>query len=147
MRWCPHVTVAAVVERQNRFLMVRERSETGQLVYNQPAGHLEEGESLLQAVVRETLEETRWQVSPSAVLSIRMFTSPANQVTYLRTSFVAEPLAHYPEYNIDQGIEEAVWMSEEEIVQKQHELRSELVLQSIRDYRAGKRFPLELLGS
>lgn len=147
MRWSPHVTVAAVVERNNRFLMVRERSEAGKLVYNQPAGHLEENESLIQAVVRETLEETGWQVSPSAVLRVRMFTSPLNQVTYLRTSFVAEAVAHYPDYSLDDVIEEAVWMSEAELREHESELRSDLVLQTIEDYRSGQRFPLELFGN
>jgi ADP-ribose pyrophosphatase YjhB (NUDIX family) len=105
MRWSPHVTVAAVVERNDRFLMVREKSETGSLVYNQPAGHLQESESLIQAVMRETLEETGWQITPTAVLSLRLYTSPANQITYLRTSFAAEAVAHYPDYAIDPVID------------------------------------------
>lgn len=146
MRWSPHVTVAAVVERNSRFLMVREKSEAGSLVYNQPAGHLQESESLVQAVVRETLEETGWQITPTAVLSVRLYTSPVNQVTYLRTSFAADAVAHYPDYAIDPVIEEALWMSEDEIFQCQEQLRSHLVLQAIREYRQGQRFPLELLG-
>jgi ADP-ribose pyrophosphatase YjhB (NUDIX family) len=146
MRWSPHVTVAAVVERNGRFLMVREKSEAGSLVYNQPAGHLQENESLVQAVVRETLEETGWQITPTSVLSMRLYTSPVNQITYLRTSFAAEAVAHYPDYAIDPVIEEALWMSEDEILQRQEQLRSHLVLQAIRDYRKGQRFPLELLG-
>jgi ADP-ribose pyrophosphatase YjhB (NUDIX family) len=146
MRWSPHVTVAAVVERNGRFLMVREKSETGQMVFNQPAGHLQENESLVQAVVRETLEETGWQISPTAVLSQRLYTSPANQITYLRTSFAADAVAHHPDYELDPVIEEALWMSEEEIFRREKEMRSHLVLQAIRDYRQGWRYPLELLG-
>lgn len=146
MRWSPHVTVAAVVERNGRFLMVREKSESGQMVYNQPAGHLEENETLVQALKRETMEETGWQVSPTAVLSLRLYTSPSNQVTYLRTSFAAEALAHYPEHALDPAIEEALWMSEEEIFLRENEMRSHLVLEAIRDYRQGRRYPLDLLG-
>lgn len=147
MRWCPHVTVAAVVEQNNRFLMVRERSASGDLVYNQPAGHLQENESLVQAVIRETLEETGWQVSPIAVLRVRMFTSPLNQVTYLRTSFIAQAVAHYPDYPRDGVIDEALWMSETDLIRHEQELRSELVLQTVRDYRTGQRFALDLFGN
>lgn len=146
MRWSPHVTVAAVVQRNGRFLMVREGSETGSLVYNQPAGHLEENEALTQAVIRETLEETGWQVTPSGILSVRLYTSPLNQVSYLRTTFVADAVVHYPDHQLDPAIEEVLWMSEEELVEHEQEMRSELVLQSIRDYQRKQRFPLELLG-
>ncbi|MEX1032581.1 MAG: NUDIX hydrolase [Cellvibrionaceae bacterium] len=147
MRWCPHVTVAAVVERNGRFLMVRERAEAGALVYNQPAGHVQQNESLSQAVVRETLEETGWQVTPTAILSIRMFTSAFNQVTYMRTSFLAEAVAHYPDYDLDSVIDEVCWMREEDIVQHRDQLRSELVLQVIEDYRSDRRFSLDLFPS
>lgn len=147
MRWCPHVTVAAIVEQNGRFLMVRERSETGNLVYNQPAGHLQENETLIQAVVRETLEETGWQITPTAVLNMRMFTSPINQVTYLRTNFIAEPVAHYPDFALDTVIDEALWMSEDDIIRYEGEMRSELVLQAVRDYRNGQSFSLDVLGS
>lgn len=146
MRWSPHVTVAAVVQRNGRFLMVREKAETGELVYNQPAGHLEEDETLTEAVIRETLEETGWQVTPTGILSVRLYTSPLNQVTYLRTTFAADAVAHYPDYALDPVIDEALWMSEEEILRRTDEMRSELVLQSIRDYQQRQRFPLELLG-
>lgn len=144
MRWSPNVTVAAVVERNGRFLMVREASESGTLVYNQPAGHLEENESLAEAVVREALEETGWQITPTGVLSVRRYKSPHNGVTYLRTTFLANAVAHYPDYRRDPVIEEAVWLTEAELRARSGEMRSELVLQSIDDYRSGKRYPLEL---
>lgn len=145
MAWQPHITVAAVVERQGRFLMVREASEGGDLVYNQPAGHLEENESLADAVVREALEETGWQISPSAVLSIRRYRSPHNGVTYLRTTFLADAVAHYPDYSRDPAILDAVWLAEAELRERASEMRSTLVLQSIDDYRSGIRYPLDLL--
>lgn len=146
MRWHPHVTVAAVVERNGRFLIVREAAaETGTLVYNQPAGHLEENETLTEAVVREALEETGWQIRPTAVLSLRRYQSPHNGVTYLRTTFLAEAVAHYPDYERDPAITEALWLTEAELRARAHEMRSALVLQSIDDYRSGKRYPLELL--
>lgn len=145
MSWQPHVTVAAVVERNGRFLMVREASKGGDLVLNQPAGHLEENESLVDAVVREALEETGWQVSPTAVLSIRRYRSPDNGVTYLRTTFLADAVVHYPHYSRDPDILDTLWLTEAELRQRAGEMRSPLVLQSIDDYRSGKRYPLELL--
>lgn len=144
MRWYPHVTVAAVVERDGRFLLVREAGEGGKLVYNQPAGHLEENESLIEAVVRETLEETGWQITPTAVLSLRRYKSPQNGVTYLRTTFLADAVAHYPNYRRDPAIEDALWLTEAELKERSNEMRSDLVLESINDYRSGKRYPLEL---
>lgn len=146
MVWYPHVTVAAVVERDGKFLLVRERAESGELVYNQPAGHLEENESLLQAVERETLEETGWHITPRAILGLRLYTAPGNGVSYLRCCFIADPLSHDPERTLDEGIEEAVWLSEEEILARREQLRSPLVWEAIADYRRGLRFPLDLLG-
>lgn len=145
MCWQPHVTVAAVVEREGRFLMVREASAGGDLVYNQPAGHLEENESLAEAVVREALEETGWEIAPAAVLSIRRYLSPHNGVTYLRTTFLAHAVAHHPDYPRDPDILDALWLTEAELRTRSAEMRSTLVLQSIEDYRSGKRYPLDLL--
>lgn len=143
MVWFPHVTVAAVVKRDDKFLMVKEKNERGATVYNQPAGHLEENETLIQAMIRETLEETAWNVKPVAVLSFRMYKSPTNKVSYLRTSFIAEAITHNPTLALDEDIDEAVWLSAEEIQTKK--LRSPLVWQAIEEYEKGCRYPLEIL--
>lgn len=147
MRWHPHVTVAAVVERDGRFLLVRETTRDGKQVYNQPAGHLEENESLIEAVVREALEETGWQINPTAILSLRRYQSPDNGVTYLRTTFLADAVVHHPDYRLDPAIDEVLWLTEAELRDRSEQIRSALVLQSIDDYRSGRRYPLELLAS
>src|SRR5690606_34474809 len=134
MSWAPHVTVATVVERQGRFLLVREQAD-GREVYNQPAGHLEQDETLVDAAERETLEETGWSVSVTALLSIGLYQSPLSGVTYLRHTFVAEPLSHHPERNLDEGILAAEWLSHEDLLERHQRLRSPMVLQAIRDYR------------
>lgn len=145
MVWYPHVTVAAVVPRDGRFLMVEEREENGDRVYNQPAGHLEEGETLLEAVIRETLEETGWHVDPVAILSVQLYKSPRNQVTYLRTNFLAEPLQPQEAANLDPEILDVHWMTREAIATAREQLRSDLVWQAIERYESGQRYPLELL--
>lgn len=140
----PHITVATVVEREGRFLMVKEHAN-GALVYNQPAGHLEVGESLIAAAERETLEETAWQVSVSALLGIYRYRSAANGITYVRHCFIAIPVRHFPEQPLDSAISEAIWLSPVEIQQRDSELRSPLVLAAIQDYQAGTNYPLSLL--
>ena len=116
--WKPSTTVAAVVERDGRFLMVRERTRDG-IRLNQPAGHLDPGESLVQAATRETLEETAWRVEPLAVVGVYLsrFThpEPATDVTYLRFAFACRALAHEPARALDDGIVEAIWMGADEV--------------------------------
>jgi len=146
MTWAPHVTVATVVEHQGRFLLVYEQAED-RVVYNQPAGHLEPGESLVEAAVRETLEETQWRVEPKALIGIDLYLAPANGITYLRHTFAAETLAHCPEQPLDEGIIEPCWLSREELLARRAQWRSPLVLQAVDDYLSGQRFPLELLRS
>ncbi|GGY66770.1 NUDIX hydrolase [Cellvibrio zantedeschiae] len=145
MTWAPHVTVATIVERDNRFLMVYEDSD-GKLVYNQPAGHLDPDETLHQAAIRETLEETGWTVKLTGVVGVNLYTAPSNGVTYLRTTFIGEALSHDPQRKLDTGIIEAVWLTYEELVARKDQLRSPMTLQIIDDYRAGRRFPLEVIG-
>lgn len=140
----PHITVATVVEREGRFLMVREYAD-GALVYNQPAGHLEAGESLIAAAERETMEETAWQVSVTALLGIYRYRSPTNGVTYVRHCFIAVPVRHLPEQPLDPAIAEAIWLRPAEIQQHGSELRSPLVLAAVQDYQAGSTYPLSLL--
>jgi len=145
MTWAPHVTVATIVERDNRFLMVYEDSD-GKLVYNQPAGHLDPDETLQQAAIRETLEETGWTVKLTGVVGVNLYTAPANGITYCRTTFIADVIGHDESRPLDTGIIDAVWLTYEEILQRKDQLRSPMTLQIIEEYRAGRRFPLEVIG-
>jgi len=146
MTWAPHVTVATIIERDNRFLMVYEEAD-GSKVYNQPAGHLDPDESLQQAAVRETLEETGWTIRLTGVVGVNLYTAPSNGITYLRTTFIGEALSHDPQRKLDTGIIEAVWLTYEELVARKDELRSPMTLQIVEDYRAGRRFSLDVIGS
>ena len=138
------MTVAAVVERDGRYLLVRERSD-GHLVYNQPAGHLEDRESLLEAVMRETLEETGWQFEPQAVIGLYRWRHPGSQATYMRVCFTGAVTRQVAEHPPDADIEDVAWLALEEIRARQDELRSPLVMRSIEDHRAGHAHPLSLL--
>ena len=142
--WKPHSTVAAVCERDGRYLLVREQIG-GREVYNQPAGHLEAGETLLQAVVRETLEETRYRFTPTALQGIyRYRPSPDRDMTYLRFLFRGE-IGEWLEGDLDQGIIAAEWLSYDEIVDSRRQHRSPMVLQCIDDYRRSPGFPLAVI--
>jgi ADP-ribose pyrophosphatase YjhB (NUDIX family) len=144
MKELPHVTVATIVERDGKFLMVKEKS-AGRIVYNQPAGHLEPGETLRDAALRETLEETTWEVRLQTFLGIYQYTSAANGVDYVRHCFIAEPLRQRSDRALDPDILEALWMSRTEIQGQADSLRSPLVLAVIDDYLRGKCYSLELL--
>ena len=143
MRFTPHVTVAAIAEDAGRFLMVRERIGV-HVRYNQPAGHLEEGESLHEAVVRETLEETAWHFRPQALIGLYRWIAP-DGTTFLRAAFSGQAERHDPARDLDTGIEAAEWLNLDQIRALGDALRSPLVLRCIEDYRAGIRHPLELL--
>ncbi len=144
MIWKPNVVVAAIVERDGRFLLVEEEAD-GALVLNQPAGHLDEGESLIEAVVRETLEETAWRIEPLALLGVYRWPHPAKSLTYLRFAFIARPIAHDPARVLDHGIVRALWLTPEEIRAARARHRSPQVERCLDDYLAGRRYPLELL--
>ena len=144
MIWTPHVTVAAIVQGDEGFLMVEETVEGG-IALNQPAGHLEENETLVQAVVRETLEETAWHFRPEALLGVYRWRSPHNQVTYLRFAFTGVLLRHEPQRALDQGILRALWMRPEAIRSSAAIHRSPQVLRCVEDYLTGVRYPLESL--
>lgn len=144
MIWTPHVTVAAVVEENGRFLLVEEAAE-GRRVFNQPAGHWEEGESLAEAVVRETLEETGYAFTPEAVLGIYHWRHPRRDITFLRVAFVGSISGYDPERPLDQGIIGPRWLSRAELLGRIDRLRSPQVLRCVDDYLAGRRYPLEIL--
>ncbi len=144
MTWKPHVTVAAVIEHEGRFLMVEEKSE-GRLVYNQPAGHLDEGEGLIAAAIRETLEETAWRFVPTALIGFYRWQHPQKSSTYLRACFAGTCHGHDPLLKLDRGIVRALWMSRAELMAHADRLRSPLVMRCIDDYLAGKRYPLEII--
>lgn len=146
MIWKPHVTVAAIIEEAGKFLMVEELSE-GELVINQPAGHLDPDESLIDAVIRETREETAWTFRPDHITGIYLWKHEATQRTYLRVSFCGEHLQHDPEQVLDEGIVRAVWLDREELLAQQHRLRSPLVMHCIDDYLAQQRYPLDMLNT
>ncbi len=146
MIWTPRVTVACIVEREGRFLLVEEQAG-GRLVFNQPAGHLDEGEDLLHAVVRETREETAWEVHPEALVGVYLWRQPDNGITWLRFAFAATALRHHPDAPLDHGIERACWMSHAEIAAAGPRLRSPLVLRAVEDYLSGARYPVDLLSS
>lgn len=144
MNWQAHVTVATIVEDQGKFLFVEEL-KGGKAVLNQPAGHLDPNESLQRAAVRETLEETGWDVELTSVIGIYLYTAPSNGVTYQRICFAAKPLRHNPEYQLDDGIIGPQWLTRDELVAQQDRWRSELVLRCVDDYLNGEHFSLDLL--
>ena len=140
----PHITVATVVKKASKFLLVKEKVN-GQIVYNQPAGHLKCGESLTAAALRETFEETTWRIKITSLLGIYNYLSAANGVTYIRHCFIAEPIWQEPEAKLASDILDAVWLSIDEIIQKTAELRSPLVLTVLKDYVAGNSYPLSVI--
>lgn len=144
MRWTPRSTVACVIERDGRFLCVEELS-SGQQVINQPAGHLEEGETLVAAAKREVLEETGWEVEITGLLGLYIYHAPSNGATYHRHCFIGRALHHHPERPLDDGIVAAHWLSRNELQARQEQLRSSMVLACIDDYLAGNHFPLDYI--
>ena len=146
--WVPHVTVATVIENSGRYLMVEERDKvSGELVFNQPAGHLEAAESMPAAAWRETLEETGWEITLVGVLGIALYTSPANQITYYRTTFLGKPLRQVASAILDTDIHATHWLDYEAILASSAKMRSPLVLASIEQHRRGVCYPLDLIYS
>ena len=145
--WKPSVTVAAVIEHDGRFLLVEEETAEG-VRLNQPAGHLDPGESLLAAAARETLEETAFAFTPMQLIGVylwRSVPSAGDATTYLRFAFCGELGAHDPERVLDHGILGALWLTREEIAARAAQHRSPLVQRCVDDYLRGMRFPLDLL--
>ena len=144
MVWKPHVTVAAVIERDGKFLLVEEDTDSG-IRYNQPAGHLECREALVDAVIREVLEETACTFVPRYLVGVYNWRNEAKDLTYLRFAFGGEVVAHDAQRQLDAGIIAAHWLSLDEIRALQPRHRSPLVMRGIDDWLAGKRYPLDLL--
>jgi len=142
--WKPSVTVAAVIERDGRFLLVEEKTADG-LRFNQPAGHLEAGESLLGAVAREAMEEAAHPFVPEYLVGVYLWTRPQGDVTYLRFAFAGRVGEGDPARALDDGIVRAVWMTLDELRATRARHRSPLVLQCVEDWLAGRRYGLELL--
>lgn len=144
MVWKPDVTVAAVTEIDGKFLFVEERS-SGRVVINQPAGHLEDGETFLDAVVRETLEETAWRFEPRAVLGVYLWRPEHQHRTFLRVAFAGMVSDHDPSRPLDRGILRTRWLTRDQLADPRTRLRSPLVSQCVDDYLAGTRHPLSLI--
>jgi 8-oxo-dGTP pyrophosphatase MutT (NUDIX family) len=144
LQWKPNVTVAAIIELEGKFLLVEETTERGNR-FNQPAGHLEENESIIAAAIRETLEETAYDFTPQALVGIYHWQHPVNGITYLRFAFSGQLGAHHPERTLDDGILRTVWKSEAEIAAAGELMRSPQVLLCVQDYLAGKRYSLDIL--
>jgi 8-oxo-dGTP pyrophosphatase MutT (NUDIX family) len=144
MIWKPNVTVAAVIERDGKFLLVEEHTPQG-LRFNQPAGHLEADESLLAAVVRETLEESAYHFAPKHLLGIYRWHSAESDTTYLRFAFSGDITGHEAGRPLDTGILHAVWLTPDEIRATQARHRSPLILRCVEDHLAGIRYPLDIL--
>lgn len=144
MQWKPNVTVAAVAMRDDRFLVVEENSN-GRIVINQPAGHLEKNETLIDAVKREVMEETAWKFEPESIVGLYMYTNRREDITYLRVCFAGVCEQHFPDNKLDEGILRALWMTQEELKAMQDRMRSEMVMRCIDDYNSGKRYPLDIL--
>lgn len=146
--WKPNVTVAAIAERDGRFLLVEEETADG-VRFNQPAGHLDEGESLVAACAREALEETAYEFVPTELVGVYQWPRPKKEnegdITYLRFAFAGKVGACDTARQLDTGILRAVWMTPAEMEASASRHRSPLVLQCVRDYLAGRRFPLDVI--
>jgi 8-oxo-dGTP pyrophosphatase MutT (NUDIX family) len=138
------VTVAAILERDGRFLVVEEQTDEGVRI-NQPAGHLEPGESIIQGARRETLEESAYRFEPRAVVGIYRWHHPDKDVTYVRFALCGEAAAQRTDRPLDHGILRALWLTPEQLQACAPRHRSPLVMRCVQDYLAGRRYPLELL--
>ncbi|HEY0906255.1 MAG TPA: NUDIX hydrolase [Methylophilus sp.] len=136
--------MAAIIEQAGKFLLVEETTDRG-LRFNQPAGHLEEHETIIAAAIRETLEETAYDFTPEALVGIYHWQHPLNGITYLRFAFCGKLGMHHPERTLDDGIIGTVWKTEAEIAAEAERMRSPQVLLCVQDYLAGKRYSLDIL--
>ncbi len=139
-----HITVAAIIEQDDHFLMVEETS-CGKLVFSQPAGHVEPNETLTDAVVREVREETGWGFSPEFLVGIYSWIHPVRNDRYIRFTYSGDCLDHRPEQPLDVGIERALWMTMAEVERHSDRLRAPVVAHCLNDYRNNKRYPLDVV--
>lgn len=145
MSWSAHVVVASIVERDGKFLLVEERINGSGAVLNQPAGHWEANETLIEAAQREALEETGWEVEPTAVLGIYEFKPPELEYTFLRIAFIAKAIRHHTDRALDHGIIGAVWLSREDLLSQSARHRSPSVMRCVEDYLKGQSYPLDMI--
>lgn len=146
MVWKPNVTVAAITEKEGEFLFVEEQTSDG-IKLNQPAGHLEPNESLVDAVIREVREETAYDFEPKYIVGIYQFDKIGSDVSFLRVTFAGELGCFYDDQDLDKGIIRSVWLAPSCLSSQKYALRSPLVLDSLNDYIQGKRYSLEVIRS
>jgi ADP-ribose pyrophosphatase YjhB (NUDIX family) len=144
--WQPDVTVATVVIHDGRLLVVEE-DVGGRRVLNQPAGHLEPDEAIVEAAVRETLEETGWTVRLTGFVGAYQWQAPETGRSYLRLAFTAEPVSHDAARPLDTGIVQALWLTPTELHERSEQHRSPLVWRVVADALAGRRLPLEAVSA
>lgn len=146
MSWSVHVVVASVIERAGKFLLVEERINGDNTVWiNQPAGHWEQGESLVEAARREALEETGWEVEPTEILGLYEFQPPDLEYTFLRIAFIASAITYHPLRALDTGIVGPIWLDREEALACRERHRSPSVMRCIDDYLKGQHYPLSMI--
>ena len=145
MVWSPRVVVAAVIEKEDKYLVVEENID-GRTVISQPAGHLEPNESIINAVKRETLEETGWRFEPTHLVGVMHLLNPNTKRIFMRFTFTGNLLEKVPDYQLDPDIITTHWMTYDEI-QSHYKTpwRGPLVMRSLDEYRAGKRYPMDLI--
>ncbi len=146
MVWKPHVTVAAVIEKENNFLLVEEQTPKG-IEFNQPAGHLEQGETLIAAIKREVNEETAWQFEAESIVALQLWRKNPAYPSFLRVCFTGKVHSYQADQALDEEIISTHWFNYQQIKEKAAQLRSPLVLNSVDSYLAGERYPLSLLKS
>jgi len=143
MRWKPHSTVATILEQDGKLLFVEEM-DSGRLVYNQPAGHIEENETLIEAAVRETLEESAHQCEITGYLGLYTYTAPSNGISYHRHCFVGTATSYDPKAKLDKGIAGSCWLTVQDLIDS-NKARSPLVIKCAQDYFNRQHYPLELI--
>jgi 8-oxo-dGTP pyrophosphatase MutT (NUDIX family) len=144
LEWQPHVVVASIVERDGRYLIVEEMI-AGDRRLNQPAGHWERGETLLEAVRRETLEESAWEVEPRSFLGVYIWQPASLSYPFVRFAFIADAVREHKGRKLDDGILRALWLTPDELLARSTEHRSPSVMQCIEDHRAGRAYPLSMI--